>query len=134
MTETEGLIRAYYAAFDGGDREGMLALLADDVIHDVNQGPRETGKAAFRAFLGKMDRAYRESIRDLVVMVDATGRRAAAEFIVEGEYLATDPGLPEAKGQRYSLPAGAFLEVSERRIRRVTTYYNLPDWIRQVGG
>lgn len=134
MTETEALIRAYYAAFDGGDREGMLALLADDVIHDVNQGPRETGKAAFRAFLGKMDRAYRESIRDLVVMVDATGQRAAAEFIVEGEYLATDPGLPEAKGQRYSLPAGAFLEVSEGRIRRVTTYYNLPDWIRQVGG
>ena len=134
MTDTERLIRAYYAAFDGGDREAMLALLADDVVHDVNQGPRETGKSAFRAFLAKMDRCYRESIRDLAVMVDASGRRAAAEFTVEGAYLATDPGLPEAKGQRYSLPAGAFLEVAEGRIRRVTTYYNLPDWIRQVGG
>ncbi|RAI60979.1 ketosteroid isomerase-related protein [Roseicella frigidaeris] len=134
MTETERLIRAYYAAFDGGDREAMLALLADDVVHDVNQGPRETGKPAFRAFLAKMDRCYRESIRDLAVMVDATGRRAAAEFTVEGAYLATDSGLPEATGQRYSLPAGAFLEVADGRIRRVTTYYNLPDWIRQVGG
>ena len=47
MTDTERLIRAYYAAFDAGDREGMLALLAEDVVHDVNQGPREVGQAAF---------------------------------------------------------------------------------------
>ncbi|MDO9709822.1 ketosteroid isomerase-related protein [Paracraurococcus lichenis] len=134
MTGTERLIRAYYEAFNAGDREAMLALLAEDVAHDVNQGPREVGKEAFRAFLGKMDHAYRERLRDVVVMVDATGTRAAAEFVVEGEYLATDPGLPEARGQRYSLPAGAFLEVAEGRIRRVTTYYNLQDWIRQVGG
>ncbi|MFC7475437.1 ketosteroid isomerase-related protein [Dankookia sp. GCM10030260] len=134
MTETERLIRAYYAAFDAGDREAMLALLAEEVIHDVNQGPREVGKPAFRAFLGHMDRSYREAIRDLVVMVDATGTRAAAEFRVAGEYLATDPGLPEAKGQRYDLPAGAFLEVADGRISRVSTYYNLPEWIRQVGG
>ncbi|TCZ64506.1 ketosteroid isomerase-related protein [Roseicella aquatilis] len=134
MTETERLIRAYYAAFDAGDREAMLALLAEDVAHDINQGPREVGKDAFRAFLAKMDHSYRERIRDLVVMVDASGARAAAEFLVEGEYLATDPGLPEARGQRYSLPAGAFLAVAEGRITRVTTYYNLPDWIRQVGG
>ncbi|MCB4821914.1 ketosteroid isomerase-related protein [Roseicella aerolata] len=134
MTETEGLIRAYYDAFNAGDREGMLALLAEDVAHDVNQGPRETGKAAFRAFLGKMDEAYRERLRDIVIMVDRSGSRAAAEFVVEGEYLQTEPGLPEARGQRYSLPAGAFFAVAEGRIQRVTTYYNLPDWIRQVGG
>ena len=43
-------------------------------------------------------------------MVDATGTRAAAEFMVEGEYLATDAGLPPARGQRYRLPAGAFFD------------------------
>jgi steroid delta-isomerase-like uncharacterized protein len=59
--------------------------------------------------------------------------RAAAEFVVHGRYLATDEGLPEAKGQTYVLPAGAFLEVREGRIARVTTYYNLQDWLRQVG-
>ena len=133
MTDTERLVRAYYAAFDDGDREAMLALLAEDVIHDVNQGPREVGKPAFRAFLAKMDHSYREAIRELVVMVDGTGTRAAAEFRVEGEYLATDAGLPEARGQRYSLPAGAFFAVAQGRITRVTTYYNLQDWLRQVG-
>jgi steroid delta-isomerase-like uncharacterized protein len=134
MTEAETLIRAYYAAFDAGDREGMLALLAEDVVHDVNEGPREVGKEAFRRFLGQMDRSYRERLRDLAVMVDAGGTRGAAEFVVEGEYLATDPGLPPAKGQRYRLPAGAFFAVEGGRITRVTTYYNLQDWIRQVGG
>jgi steroid delta-isomerase-like uncharacterized protein len=131
---TEALIRAYYAAFESGDREAMLALLAEDVAHDVNQGPREVGKPAFRTFLGHMDRCYRESIRDLAVMVDATGAHAAAEFLVEGEYLATDSGLPPANGQRYRLPAGAFFAVAGGRITRVTTYYNLQDWLRQVGG
>jgi len=134
MNQTETLIRAYYAAFGSGDREAMLALLAEDVIHDVNQGPREIGKPAFRQFLRHMDHSYREAITGLVVMVDATGSRAAAEFVVEGEYLATDSGLPDASGQRYSLPAGAFFAVAAGRITRVTTYYNLQDWLRQVGG
>jgi steroid delta-isomerase-like uncharacterized protein len=134
MQETEALVRAYYAAFGSGDREAMLALLAEDVVHDVNQGPREVGKAAFRQFLGQMDRSYREAITGLVVMPDRTGTRAAAEFVVEGEYLATDAGLPPAHGQRYSLPAGAFFAVEAGRITRVTTYYNLQDWLRQVGG
>ena len=133
-TETERLIRAWYTAFDAGDREGMLALLAEDVAHDVNQGPREVGKPAFRAFLGQMDRCYRERILDLVVMVDGSGTRAAAEFVVEGEYLATDSGLPPARGQRYRLPAGAFFAVEGGRITRVTTHYNLQDWIAQVDG
>jgi steroid delta-isomerase-like uncharacterized protein len=131
---TASLIHAYYAAFDRGDRAAMLALLAEDVAHDVNQGGRAVGKAAFAEFLAHMDRCYRESIHELAVMVDATGTRAAAEFLVEGEYLATDAGLPEARGQRYRLPAGAFFTVAGGKITRVTTYYNLQDWLRQVGG
>jgi steroid delta-isomerase-like uncharacterized protein len=133
-TEAERLIRAWYDAFNAGDREGMLALLTPDVVHDVNQGPSETGKEAFRRFLARMDHSYREQVRDLVVLVDSTGTRAAAEFVVEGDYHATDEGLPAAHGQRYALPAGAFFALDVGRIARVTTYYNLQDWIRQVGG
>jgi steroid delta-isomerase-like uncharacterized protein len=127
------LIRAYYEAFNRRDYAAMLDLLTDDVAHDVNQGGRETGKEAFRAFLGHMDRTYRERLRDIVVMASPDGRHAAAEFVVEGTYLATDEGLPEARGQTYTLPAGTFFEVRDGRIARVTTYYNLKDWLRQVG-
>jgi steroid delta-isomerase-like uncharacterized protein len=127
------LIRAYYEAFNRRDYAAMLDLLADDVAHDVNQGGRESGKDRFRAFLDHMDRTYRERLRDITVMASADGRHAAAEFVVEGTYLATDEGLPEAKGQTYTLSAGTFFEVRDGKIARVTTYYNLKDWLRQVG-
>lgn len=131
---TKGLIERYYAAFNRDDAEGMLGCLADGVAHDVNQGDRQLGKGRFGEFLAHMDRCYRERLEDVVVMVSDDGARAAAEFVVHGEYLATDEGLPEAAGQRYELPAGAFFEVSGGLIVRVTMYYNLQDWLRQVGG
>ncbi len=126
-------IRAYYDAFNRRDHEAMLALLTDDVAHDVNEGGRETGREAFRVFLARMDRCYREEVRDLVVLTAEGGRRAASEFAVHGTYLQTDEGLPEARGQTYVLPAGAFFELRDGRIARVTNYYNLKDWLRQVG-
>lgn len=128
------LIEQYYAAFNAGDAEGMLALLTPDVRHDINEGGSEVGIAAFRAFLARMDAHYRERVEDLTVMATAEGRRAAAEFTIHGEYLKTDPGLPEAHGQRYAVPVGAFFELREGRIARVTNYYNLAEWSRQVGG
>jgi len=131
---TLALLDRYYAAFNGGDNEGMLACLADDVAHDINQGARQVGKDAFRAFLAHMDRCYRERLEGIVVMASDDGMRAAAEFVVHGEYLATDEGLPEADGQTYVLPAGAFFDVAGGRIARVSVYYNLADWTAQVGG
>jgi steroid delta-isomerase-like uncharacterized protein len=132
------LVTAYYAAFNRGDWDGMLSLLADDVVHDLNQGPRETGRDAFAAFLQRMARSYREQLRDIVVLATPDGMRAAAEYVVHGEYLATDEGLPPADGQRYVLPGGAFFDIAfndgEARIARVTNYYNLEDWLAQVRG
>lgn len=130
--ETRDLIERYYAAFNKGDAAGMLDCLTEDVAHDINQGGRQSGKEAFAAFLAHMDRCYRERLTDMVIMVDETGKRAAAEFVVHGEYLATDEGLPKAQGQTYVLPAGTFFDIADGRIARVSVYYNLADWTRQV--
>lgn len=130
---TSDLVRAYYAAFNAGDRDAMLALLTDDVAHDLNQGARETGREAFAAFMRRMDTSYRERLDDIVVMTSSDGTRAAAEYVVHGEYLADDAGLPPARGQRYVLPGGAFFAIRDGRIARVSNYYNLEDWIAQVG-
>ena len=128
------LVESYYAAFNAGDGEGMLACLTEGVAHDINQGARHVGKDAFRAFLAHMDRSYRERLSDIAIMANEDGSRASPEFIVHGEYLSTDEGLPEAKGQTYLLPAGAFFQIEDGLIARVTVYYNLEDWIRQVSG
>jgi len=130
--ETRALIEAYYEAFNDDDSDAMLALLADDVVHDVNQGERRVGKDAFRAFNAEMARSYAERLADIVIMVSEDGKRASAEFTVNGFYVATALGLPEAENQRYRLPAGTFFAVEGGLIARVTTYYNLADWLKQI--
>lgn len=131
--ETQDLISLYYETFNRGDRPALLRLLHTDVVHDINQGASEIGLEAFYLFLQRMDRCYAEQVEDLVVMPSADGSRAAAEFFIRGTYLSTDEGLPPASGQTYHLRVGAFFEIKEGRIARVTNYYNLTDWLRQVG-
>ncbi|WP_322990056.1 MULTISPECIES: ketosteroid isomerase-related protein [unclassified Hoeflea] len=130
--ETTALISRYLDAFNAKDFDAMLACLSDDVIHDINQGGREIGKEKFRWFNASMARHYDEELGDIAIMVDESGNRAAAEFTVRGSYLATAEGLPEANGQRYSLPAGIFFEIDDSLISRVSTSYNLNDWTKQV--
>lgn len=127
------LIERYYAAFNRQDMSRFFALLTEDVVHDVNQGQREVGLDAFAQFMAKMNRSYREQIVDLVVMTEPGGTRAAAEFTVLGTYLTTDEGLPEARGQTYRLAAGAFFEIRDGKVARISNYYNLQEWLRQVG-
>lgn len=129
---TLALIQSYYAAFNRGDWEAMLGHLTDNVAHDLNQGARETGRDAFRAFLARMQRSYAEQLKDIRVIASADGRHAAAEYVVHGTYLADDEGLPPANGQTYVLPGGAFFDVENGKLSRVSNYYNLNDWIAQV--
>lgn len=130
--DTERLIADYYQAFNDGDMNAFLNLLTDDVQHDINQGGQEVGREAFAAFMERMNRNYRERLVDIQIMANADGTRAAAEFVVLGEYLVTDEGLPEARGQQYRLPAGAFFELRDNKVARISNYYNLNDWVAQV--
>lgn len=130
--KTLTLIRRYYDAFNAGYPEGMLACLTEDVEHRVNEGGHRIGKAKFREFCGHMGVSYREQLKDVIIFATDDGTRGAAEFVVHGAYLKTDPGLPQAKGQTYILPAGGFFETRDGLISRITTFYNLNDWIAQV--
>ncbi|MFT3689546.1 ketosteroid isomerase-related protein [Paenirhodobacter sp.] len=125
-------IEAYYAAFNAGDTATMESLVTEDIEHHMNEGLIRKGREKFREFNGYMTRCYREKLEGVTVMATDDGTRAAAEFTVHGTYLVTDPGLPEARGQKYVLPAGGFFTLRDGKIARITTYYNLADWIRQV--
>jgi len=126
------LLHRYFAAFNAGDRPAFFALMDENIVHHLNQGAAETGLPAFRDFMLRMDRCYAEHIEDLTLLADETGTRAAAEFTVRGQYLAQDDGLPPARGQTYLLPAGAFFTLRDGKVARVTMYYNLQEWLRQI--
>ncbi len=129
---TAALILRYVAARNRGDIDGMLDCLSDDIAHDVTNGAREIGKPAFRAYLQRLLQHYREEIRDVVVMSVDDGTRAAAEFSVQGVYQADDAGLPPARGQRYTLPAGAFFSINQGKIARISHYRNQRDFSAQL--
>lgn len=132
------VVLGYYNAFNRGDWAGMLALLDEAVVHDLNQGPREVGKPAFAAFLQRMETRCREQLRDIVVMAAPDGHRAAAEFVVHGESIADDAGRStgsgqaRARGQKYVLPGGAFFDIRDGHIQRVSNYCNQQEGIQQV--
>lgn len=125
-------IQTYFDAFNAGDTGTMLACLDPGIEHHVNEGQIRKGTEKFAAFCDHMSRCYRETLTDMVIFASEDGTRAAAEFIVNGSYLETDAGLPEANGQTYRLPAGSFFSLKDGKITRVVTYYNLADWVRQV--
>lgn len=130
--DTRTLIASYFDAFNAGDTDRMLVLLHDEIEHHVNEGQIRRGKDLFAQFSEHMTESYRETLTDMVIFANEEGDRAAAEFVVNGTYLKTDEGLPPATGQTYRLPAGSFFTIRDGLIARVTTYYNLADWVRQV--
>lgn len=130
----KSLIESYYQTFNSGDREALLALLDEQVVHEINEGVTETGRDAFRSFLQRMDTCYRETVEDLAVFSHPDQpHRAAAEFMIRGTYVATDEGLPPATGQSYHIRVGAFFEARNGLVTRVTNYYNLRHWLAVVG-
>ncbi|MFK7837700.1 MAG: ketosteroid isomerase-related protein [Sulfitobacter sp.] len=127
------LIQTYFDAFNAKDTSAMLACLSEDIAHHVNEGDVRIGLEKFAAFCDHMSRCYDETLTDMVIFVNEDGTRGAAEYVVNGTYLMTDDGLPEARGQTYQLPAGSFFDMAAGKITRVTTRYNLSDWTRQIG-
>lgn len=131
MTALE-TVKNYYDCFNNKDWKGMLALVHPEIKHQPNQGEERIGIELFTSFLQMMDECYEETLTEIVLLGEANNCRVAAEFIVNGIYKKGDEGSPAAHGQKYVLPAGAFLEVKDDKITRVTTYYNLPLWIKLV--
>jgi len=126
------IVQQYYQHFNQQNWEGMLSLLSEDIRHEVNQGDPRIGLDLYRAFLKHMEECYEEQLTDMVFFTEPKGQRIACEFMVHGIYKKTDGDLTPARGQRYVLPAGAFLELNHGKITRVTTYYNLPLWLKLV--
>lgn len=128
----KNVIERYFDLFNKGDAEGMLALIDEHIVHEINQGKIQKGKNKFRDFLNHMNDCYKEELIDIVIMDAQNKINFSAEFIVQGIYLKTDGSLPEARKQKYSIRAGSFFEIRDGKISRVTTYYNLPLWIELV--
>ncbi len=126
-------LKRLYAALNAGDRDTALSCLTDDVVFDTLSGVREIGRDRVRWALAERGRSFAETYRDLALMCDEGGRRAAAEFTLRGTYQADAPGLPTASGQSFSVAGGAFFDVEPGgRLSRASFYANAADLVRQL--
>ena len=72
------LVLDYYAALNRNDIDGVLALLSEDVVHEINQGPREVGHAAFAAF-----HALRPGLKPHIVVCAPGGYRHPRHKVID---------------------------------------------------
>lgn len=131
-TKNTEIVKSYFAAFNAGETQKMLALLHPNVEHEINQGKTQVGLEAFTQFMAHMDECYKEQLKDMSIFSSETSSKVSAEYDVHGTYLKTDGTLPPAHNQKYVIRAGSFFEIEDNKIKRVTTYYNLPKWIEMV--
>jgi steroid delta-isomerase-like uncharacterized protein len=126
-------MKRLFAALNAGDRDAVLACMHGEVVFDTFDGQREIGRERVRQVLAERASAFRESFRDLTLMGEDSGRRAAAEFTLRGFYQASVGGLPEASGQAFSVPAGAFFDMEDDgRVLRASFMLNQAELLRQL--
>ena len=126
------LIERYYAAFNDGTAKACSPAQRGRGARR-EPGQAASGKEAFREFTRHMERCYGEQLENMTIMAATDGTRAAAEFSGGRDLYRDRRGAAAGAGQTYTLPAGTFFEVRDGLIARVTTYYNLADWLAQVG-
>ena len=125
-------MRQYYFYFFGAKWDSVLALLAPEIIHTFNNEDVGTGIAKFREFVNIKHIHYREQQQELSVTVDLTSSEACAKFILEGHYISTYPGLPEARQQYYRIDVETFFEFNRDKISRIATCFDFAEWINQI--
>ncbi|MBC7658330.1 MAG: nuclear transport factor 2 family protein [Chitinophagaceae bacterium] len=126
------ILTQYFELFNGGYYRTILDLLDESVVHDTVHLQAETGKKAYESFLNRQAECYQEHVHDVVIMINDEGTHGAAEYLVTGTYRKTDLGQLPARGQVYTIRAGAFFQFNGDKISRVTSYHNLQEWLDKI--
>lgn len=119
-------------ALNGHDADGVAASFAEDgVLTDVATGQRAEGRTAIKetaeGFIGMFT--------DLRIEKTATmseGDRYGAEWVMTGIRTGDIPGLP-ATGRSFRVLGAGMGEVRDGLIVRATEYWNMADFLTQVG-
>lgn len=104
-------LEAFMEAIDTVEWDKAEPLLGEDFVLDDPAGRRHVGRDAFRLLLAQ----WRQRIEDLafadrVIMANEDESRGAVEFVLRGQ----------RGSERVSVPAGAFFDVDEGQVNRMT--------------
>lgn len=129
-----GFFDAYLEAWSAHDVDAVLDKFADDCVFEdvplgsVARGKPELAQLAEQMFAGSPDIQFNGE-RGVVIGADG---RYAGEWTMTGTHDGDFPGLP-ATHKRFSVRGVSIGELEGTKIRRNCDYWNLAEFLTQVG-
>ncbi len=129
QTRTENDVAA---AWSSHDTEKVVSFYTDDVVYeDLAFGVIKRGEEVFRAFVNDTFAAFPDfkvEMKSFFISGDWYG----SEWVMSGTHKGDIPGLP-ATGKRFSVRGASVGELKEGKMKRNSDYYNLMDFLKQIG-
>jgi len=125
--------RQYYDAWNGHDAEKVAAFMADDAVYEnLAVGVVNDGRTAIANYIDEAGRFSRD-YRFEVVSEQNSGDRYAFEWIMLGTHTGESRGLP-ATNKPYRIRGVSVGRLtSDGKIQENRDYWNLADFLGQVG-
>lgn len=132
-TDVKVIVMGWTEALNRHDPDAAAAYWSEDgVFTNMGTGQRVTGRDAIRddhaASLAMWSEARWEKTSFLV----GENGAFADEWILTGVHTGDAPGLP-ATGKPFRILGGAVGEVRDGKIVRNTVYWNMADFLTQIG-
>lgn len=126
------VVKKYYEAFNNKNANAIVDLCDPDVANDLNQGDTQIGKKNLKIFLETAWAHFDEKVSNIIYMSNHDQTKIATEYLVQGVYYKTKPGLFEANNQNYEICPATIFTIKNGKIIRMTRYYNAKKWFEMV--
>jgi steroid delta-isomerase-like uncharacterized protein len=131
-TDIKALVLDWTDAFNRHDPDAYASFMAEDcVFTNAGTGERVVGRAAQRADLVKLLAAWSD-LRVETVNLLVAGDSYAKEWVMTGVHTGDMPSLP-ATGRNFRIVGADVGQVRDGKIANATEYWNLADFLSQVG-
>jgi steroid delta-isomerase-like uncharacterized protein len=114
------------------DIDALLSLFTDDCVYeDVTLALVHHGKSELRAFADGFIAACPDLRMELMSQF-VSAQWAAMEWVMSGTHDGDLPGLP-ASHKKFSIRGASVAELDGTRIRRISDYWDLTAFLKQLG-
>jgi steroid delta-isomerase-like uncharacterized protein len=126
------ILSEYTEAWNSHDTEKTVSFFTDDCVYEeLGIGVIKRGKEELRAFINDFFAHFPDTNFELKSSF-ISGNWYAAEWVWTGTHKGDMAGLP-ATGKKFAIRGVSVGELKEGKIKRNSDYYNLMDFLKQVG-
>lgn len=131
--DPKALVLDWTEALNRRDADAAVAYLTEDcVLVNIGTGQRTVGREAIREDHLALFAMYSDMRIEKTTFLSTGDGHYATEWIMTGVHTGDAPGLP-ATGKPFRISGAGVGEIRDGRIARVTEYWNMAEFLIQVG-